>query len=91
MKSEELLLEIIEKVHEQTQLTARKVEEVQIEQVRQGELHRINTDNLKEHMARTANLEKRVAFYDSISVILAGLTGITLFVIKLLPYFKDLL
>ena len=60
MKTEELILEIIEKVHEQSQLTARKVDELQIEQVRQGELHRYNAKNLEVHMARTESNEKLI-------------------------------
>lgn len=57
MKTDELILEIIEKVHEQGQITARKVDELQIEQVRHGELHRYNANNLEKHMARTESNE----------------------------------
>jgi len=91
MNKEELLLEIIEKVHEQGQITARKVDELQIEQVRQGEIHRINSKNLEDHMARAENLEKRVAFYDSIVKVVAGLSATILFFAKVLPYLKHYL
>ena len=91
MNKEELILEIIEKVHEQSQITARKVDELQIEQVRQGEMHRINTTNLIEHMARTESVEKRVAFYDSVAVTITGLAAVTLFIVKVIPYLSKFL
>lgn len=91
MNKEDLLLEIIEKVHDQGKDTAYRVSDIQQELARQGELHKINTKNLDEHMARTESLEKRVAFYDSISVIVAGCAALTLFIIKIYPYLSRFL
>lgn len=91
MNKDDLILEIIEKVHEQGQITARKVDELQIELARQGEIHRVNTDNLEEHMSRTENLEKRIAFYDSVAIIVSGLAAIILFFVKLLPHLPKIL
>lgn len=91
MNKEELLLDIIEKVHDQCKETSRKVDELQIEQVRQGEMHRINTENLKEHMKRTESVEKRLAFYDSVSVTVAGIAAIILFLIKVIPVLSHFL
>jgi hypothetical protein len=97
MNKEELLLEIIEKVHERSLETAKMVQELQIEQVRQGEMHKRNTDNLEEHMARTeANearillIEKHVAFVNSVIKIITAGGAILLFLIKVLPYLNSL-
>lgn len=91
MDNNELILEIIEKVHEQVQKLDNKVDVLTIEQVRQGEMHRINTANLEKHMARTELLEKRIAFYDSVSIIIAALAAIVLFAIKVWPILSHLL
>jgi hypothetical protein len=98
MNKEELLLEIIEKVHERSLETAKMVQELQIEQVRQGEMHKRNSENLEEHMARTeANeqrillIEKHVAFVNSIVKVVTAMGAITLFIIKVLPYLHSLL
>lgn len=91
MNNDELILEIIEKVHEQGQNTAKRVEEMQMEQARQGVIIAKNEENLRDHMTRTANLEKRVAFYDSIVVIVAAIASVVLFVIKVLPYINRLI
>lgn len=91
MSNEELILEIIEKVHEQSRETASRVNDLQIEQVRQGEIHRVNSKNLEEHMRRTEAVEKRVAFYDSVAIVVAGLGTIALFILKILPAISGLL
>jgi hypothetical protein len=91
MNKDELILEIIEKVHEQSSETARKVGEIQVEQARQGVVLVQNTEHLDEHMTRTANLEKRVAFYDSVIIVLTGIAAVVVFAIKVLPYVIRLL
>mgnify|MGYP000861741572 FL=1 len=91
MNNDELILEIIEKVHEQGLHTAKKVEEIQLEQARQGVIITQNEEGLREHMNRTANLEKRVAFYDSIAIIVAGIASVILFVVKVWPYVSHLI
>ena len=90
MQRDELILEIIEKVHEQGQETARNVKEIQLEQVRQGVTLAQNTSDVAEHMSRTATLEKRVAFYDSAVIVITGLAAVCLFFIKVLPYITRL-
>lgn len=93
MSNEQLILEIIEKVHEQNTIHARKIDELQIEIVRQGEIHRFNSKNLDEHMARTeANeqrlevIEKHVMFVNSAIKVIAAIGGLILFTVKILPY-----
>lgn len=61
MNKEELLLEIIEKVHSNVQELSKEVNEVRIEQVRQGEIHIRNTVNVEEHVRRSNALEESIA------------------------------
>lgn len=91
MNRDELILEIIEKVHEQGQETARTMKEIQLEQVKQGVIIAQNTSDVAEHMSRTATLEKRVAFYDSAVIVITGLAAVFLFFIKVLPFVSHLL
>lgn len=60
MSNDELILEIIEKVHEQSRETARRVNDIHLEQIRHGEMHRVNTLNLQEHMSRTEGNEEMI-------------------------------
>jgi len=97
MSNEQLMLEIIEKIHEQNKENSRKIEELQIEQVRQGEIHRFNSVNLEKHMARTeANearlevIEKHVMFVNSAIKVIATMGAVTLFLIKVLPHLLKL-
>ena len=97
MSNDQLILEIIEKVYDDVKTTSRKVEELQIEQVRQGEIHRFNSRNLDEHMARTeANeerlevIEKHVMFVNSTIKVIAACGGVILFLVKVLPYLLKL-
>jgi hypothetical protein len=92
MSRDDLILEIIEKVHEQGQQTARKVEEIQHEQARHGVLHEVNASNLKEHMARTEAAENRLAiiekhfmFIASGIKIVTGIAAIIVFFVKVMP------
>ena len=98
MNKDELILEIIEKVHETTKENTKRLNELQIEQVRQGEMHKRNTDSLVEHMARTeANeqrivlIEKHVAFVNSVIKVVTAVGAVTLFIIKAWPFFQSLL
>lgn len=98
MTNDELILEIIEKVHEQVEKTAGKVDVLQIEQIRQGEMHRINAENLKLHMARTeasearlAILEKERAFVFTACRLISYVAAGVLFLIKVIPFCESLL
>lgn len=104
MNRDELILEIIEKVHEQSQNTAKDVKDLtlelkqlSIEVAKQGELHKINASNLDEHMARTAAneervllIEKHVMFVNSVIKVVTAIGAITLFVLKVLPFLSNL-
>lgn len=57
MTREELILEIIEKVHDSVERLNTRVNELQIEQIRQGEMHVRNTINVEEHIRRSNALE----------------------------------
>ncbi len=60
------------------------VHEIKVEQVRQGVVHDINTENLKEHMARTAANEKRITLLENerrvawfvVTTIVSGIIGL---------------
>lgn len=65
MSNDELILQIIEKVHDQGKDTAKKVNELQIEQIRQGEMHYRNTADLQIHMARTEGNEQRIELLEN--------------------------
>ncbi len=60
MTREELILEIIEKVHDSVERLNNRVNELQIEQVRQGEMHVRNTLNVEEHVRRSNLLEESI-------------------------------
>ncbi len=96
MSNEELILEIIEKVHDDVKDTNKKVDILQIEQVRQSEMHRINTKSLDEHMRRTEANEKRLkvvegylAFINTAIKLTASVGGIILFFVAVIPFVKD--
>ncbi len=60
------------------------VHEMKVEQVRQGVVHDINTENLKEHMARTSANEKRITLLENerrvawfvVTTIVSGIIGL---------------
>ena len=60
MNKDELILEIIEKVHDNVQRLEKQVRDIQIEQIRQGEMHIRNTLNVEEHVRRSNALEESV-------------------------------
>lgn len=98
MNKDELILEIIEKVHEQVQTTSAKVDELQQEQARHGILHEVNALNLEKHMARTEAAEERLAviekhfmFVGSAIKVITGLSAIVVFSIKVIPFILHLL
>lgn len=64
MTNDELILEIIEKVHEQGKSTADKVDNIQVELARQSETLKINTASLEEHVKRTNLLEDQISGID---------------------------
>lgn len=95
---DDLILEIIEKVHEQGQRTAQKVDELKHEQARHGVLHEINAANLKEHMSRTeanenrlAIIEKHFMFIASGIKILTGIAAVVVFAVKVGPFIGRLI
>jgi len=97
MNKDELILEIIEKVHDQVQDISRKVDVLQQEQARHGVLHDVNAKNLDEHMARTeaseerlAVIEKYLTFVTSCIKIVTAAGGILLFFVKILPAISHL-
>lgn len=60
MNRDELILEIIEKVHDSVERLNTRVNELQIEQIRQGEMHVRNTVSVEEHIRRSNALEENL-------------------------------
>lgn len=90
---EELILDILERVHDKVENLSSDVQELKIEQVRHYEMHKLNSSNLQEHMSRTeANesrlelLEKDAQFFRNFIKIVTVAGGLTLFVLKLISY-----
>ena len=96
MNKDELILEIIEKVHENVSKLESKVDIIQMEQVRQGELHNFNSKNLEDHMARTAASEDRLAvlehrdqFIVSVIKVITYGAAIIAFFVKVVPFIAN--
>lgn len=82
MSNEDLILEIIEKVHEQGQITAKKVDELRIEQAKQSEIQKNNLNVLQEHIRRTEineiqieYVKKHVEFVNTCIKVIAWIGG----------------
>lgn len=97
MNRDELLLEIIEKVHNQVEKLDAKLDDVQSEQIRHGEILKINTEDLKEHMARTEASEKRLVvlerylMFASFTIqVVCAVGAVTLFIVQVAPFIGSL-
>jgi hypothetical protein len=61
MKSkDELILDILERVHDKVELLGTDVQSLKVEQVRHFEMHKTNAANLEQHMSRTEANENRL-------------------------------
>lgn len=98
MDKTELILEIIEKVHDNVQRVEGKLDVISDEQARQNvivERHEQRSTTAEKRLelfemevtARLSNLEKDSQFARNAVTIIAALGTITLFIIKILPFF----
>ncbi len=98
MDKTDLILEIIEKVHDKVQRVEDKLDNVAEEQVRQNvivERHEQRSTTAEKRMelfehevsTRLSQLEKDSQFARNAVVIISALGGLTLFAIKVIPFF----
>lgn len=72
------------KISERLEKLIQDIHEMKVEQARQGVLHDMNTEDLKEHMARTDANEKRITLLENerrvawfvVTTIVSGIIGL---------------
>lgn len=94
MNKEELILDILEKTYERVERNTLDIQDIKVEQAKQGLIHETNKEELAEHIRgvhaaekRLTLLEKDAQFFRNFITICASLGAIVAFILKVLPYF----
>lgn len=85
MTNDDLILEIIEKVHENVQKVENKLDGIAAEQVRQNIIVERHEQRSTASEGRLELLEKDAQFVRNLIKILTALSGIALFILKIYP------
>ena len=93
MKNDDIILDILEKIHAKVEKLDGDVQDIRIEQVRHGLMHEANKEELAEHARRSTASEGRLnvleddaKFFKSFVKIVTVLGAIATFISRVYPF-----